>query len=115
MGGLMLFWLGAGVNITADRTLRRLRKGPEDKGHYIPRGGLFEYVTCPHYLGEVMEWTGFAVATQTTAGWSFAFWTLANLLPRAVAYRAWYRAGLLHSHSRSRTHALTLAPPTCKP
>jgi hypothetical protein len=24
-------WAGAGVNITADRTLRRLRKSPEDK------------------------------------------------------------------------------------
>ena len=91
IGGLLLFWIGAGVNITSDRTLRRLRKGPEDKNHYVPRGGLFEYVTCPHYLGEVMEWTGFAVATQTRAGWAFAFWTFANLLPRAVAYRAWYR------------------------
>lgn len=91
MGGLLLFWIGAGVNITADRTLRRLRKGPGDRTHYVPRGGLFEHVTCPHYLGEVMEWTGFAVATQTRAGWAFAFWTFANLLPRAVAYRAWYR------------------------
>mmetsp|Transcript_37783 Transcript_37783/g.93562 ORF Transcript_37783/g.93562 Transcript_37783/m.93562 type:complete len:97 (+) Transcript_37783:49-339(+) len=57
----------------------------------LQRGGLFEYVTCPHYLGEWLEWTGFAVATQTRAGWAFAFWTLANLLPRAVASRAWYR------------------------
>mmetsp|Transcript_8890 Transcript_8890/g.14095 ORF Transcript_8890/g.14095 Transcript_8890/m.14095 type:complete len:268 (+) Transcript_8890:36-839(+) len=92
VGGMALFCAGAGVNITADRTLRRLRRGPEDRGHYVPRGGLFECVTCPHYLGEVMEWTGFAVATQTRAGWAFAFWTFANLLPRAVAYRAWYRS-----------------------
>ena len=54
------------------------------------KGGLFEYVTCPHYLGECIEWLGFAVATQTTGGAAFAFWTFANLFPRAVAYRAWH-------------------------
>ena len=49
-------------------------------------------VACPHYLGECVEWTGFAVATRTRAGWAFAFWTFANLMPRArAAYREWYR------------------------
>lgn len=90
-GGLALFALGAAVNVSADRALRRLRKSPADTKHYVPRGGLFERVACPHYLGEVTEWIGFALATQTRAGWAFAFWTFANLLPRAVAYRAWYR------------------------
>ena len=31
-----------------------------------------------------------AVATRASAGWAFAFWTFANLMPRAVAYRKWY-------------------------
>ena len=37
------------------------------------------------------SFAGFAIATRTVAGWAFAFWTFANLMPRAVAYRKWYR------------------------
>ena len=35
-----------------------------------------------------MDWV--RSGEQTRAGWALAFWTFANLLPRAVAYRAWY-------------------------
>jgi steroid 5-alpha reductase family enzyme len=58
--------------------------------YYLPRGGLFELVACPHYLGEWIEWLGFALATRSTAAAAFALWTLCNLLPRAVAQRDWY-------------------------
>jgi steroid 5-alpha reductase family enzyme len=27
----------------------------------IPRGGLFEWVSCPHYLGEIIIYVGFAL------------------------------------------------------
>jgi protein-S-isoprenylcysteine O-methyltransferase Ste14 len=57
----------------------------------VPTGGLFDVVTAPHYLGECVEWSGFAAMTGTAAGWAFAFWTFANLFPRAVAYKRWYR------------------------
>ena len=92
--GAFLFVAGAAVNVVSDATLRNLRVGrpKKDAGkHFVPTGGLFELVTCPHYLGECLEWLGFAIATQTRAGWAFAFWTFANLMPRAVAYRKWYR------------------------
>jgi 3-oxo-5-alpha-steroid 4-dehydrogenase 1 len=93
LGGA-LFLGGAALNVASDSTLRALRRGGPRKDarkHFIPRGGMFELVTCPHYLGECLEWAGFAIATRTVAGWAFAFWTFANLLPRAVAYRKWYR------------------------
>lgn len=89
--GAAMFAAGAWVNVASDAILRGLRKSPKDRKHYVPRGGLFEMVACPHYLGECVEWTGFAVATRTRGGWAFAFWTFANLMPRAVAYREWYR------------------------
>ena len=91
--GASLFVAGAGLNVVSDATLRNLRKGRPAKDarkHFVPSGGLFELVACPHYLGECVEWLGFAVATSTRAGWAFAFWTFANLMPRAVAYRRWY-------------------------
>jgi len=95
--GLALFGLGAFVNLRSDATLRQLRAGaPRGQRSYgIPRGGpfaLFDLVACPHYLGEMLEWLGFAVATSTRSGAVFAFWTVANLAPRAHATRAWYRA-----------------------
>mmetsp|Transcript_5349 Transcript_5349/g.7232 ORF Transcript_5349/g.7232 Transcript_5349/m.7232 type:complete len:270 (+) Transcript_5349:151-960(+) len=89
--GLSLFLLGAALNVSADNTLRKLRKG-NDKSHYTPRGGLFEYVVCPHYLGECIEWSGFALASGTYSGAAFAWWTFANLQPRSLSHLHWYRS-----------------------
>ena len=103
--GAFLFVAGAALNIVSDATLRNLRFGrpAKDAGkHFVPFGGLFDYATCPHYLGECVEWCGFAVATQTQSGWAFAFWTFANLMPRAVAYRTWYKNKFGKTYPASR-------------
>lgn len=39
----------------------------------------------------IVEWTGFAVLTWSPAAAAFAFWTAANLVPRALANLRWYR------------------------
>ena len=57
----------------------------------MPCGLLFRRVSCPNYLGEMIQWTGWAVATWSLAGLSFAVWTAANLVPRALAHHRWYR------------------------
>jgi len=57
----------------------------------VPHGGLFRYISCPNYFGEILEWCGWAVATWSLAGCSFALWTLANLVPRAISHHRWYR------------------------
>jgi 3-oxo-5-alpha-steroid 4-dehydrogenase 1 len=88
--GALLFGGGLGLNLTADRALRRLR-GPGETGYRVPRGGAFELVTSPNYLGEIVEWTGWALATWSLAGLAFAVYTAANLAPRAQSHHAWYR------------------------
>jgi len=90
LAGLVLFACGFATAAWADRHLRHLRAGPGPQ-YRVPGGGLFEYVSCPNYLGEIVEWTGWAILTWTWAGAAFAFWTVANLLPRAVALHRWYR------------------------
>ena len=45
---------------------------------------------APNYLGEIVEWTGWALATWSLAGLAFAVYTAANLAPRAVANHDWY-------------------------
>jgi protein-S-isoprenylcysteine O-methyltransferase Ste14 len=89
--GLGLFAGGFATHVWADAVLRRLR-APGETGYKIPRGGLFEQVASPNYLGEVAEWLGFALASWTLAGLAFAVFTAANLVPRAHAHHAWYRS-----------------------
>lgn len=37
----------------------------------IPRGFLFERVSCPHYSFEICSWIGFALVAQTWAALAF--------------------------------------------
>src|SRR5262249_55630374 len=87
--GLLLFALGFLTHVRADAALRALR-APGTGGYSVPRGGLFDLVSCPNYLGEIVEWTGYALLTWSPAAASFAVWTAANLGPRAIAHHKWY-------------------------
>ncbi len=89
LGGAVLFLGGYAVNLASDRILRGLR-GPGETGYRIPRGGLYRWVSCPNYLGEIVEWFGWALATWSPAGLAFAVYTTANLAPRAVHHHRWY-------------------------
>ena len=82
--GTVLFFGGMFINMQSDAIIRRLRK-PGDNRHYIPYGGMFKYVSSANYFGELVEWVGFAVLTWSWAGAVFAWWTFANLTPRAAA------------------------------
>jgi 3-oxo-5-alpha-steroid 4-dehydrogenase 1 len=88
--GTILFALGFIINRQADLTLRGLRQ-PGESGYKIANRYLFRWISCPNYLGEITIWTGWALATWSLPGLVFAFWTVANLLPRAKAHHAWYR------------------------
>jgi protein-S-isoprenylcysteine O-methyltransferase Ste14 len=88
--GIALFGAGHMLNQRADRALRTLR-APGEKGYKIPHGGLYEWISCPNYLGEIIEWIGWALATWSVAGLAFAVYTIANLAPRALSHHRWYR------------------------
>ena len=88
--GLALFFIGLGINFSSDEILRTLRK-PGETGYKIPNLGLHRWVAAPNYFGEIVEWTGWAIMLDAPAGWAFAAYTFANLAPRAVSHRRWYR------------------------
>ncbi len=90
--GIAVFAAGFAINVHADSVLIRMRRRSD--GYGVPRGGLFERVSCPNYLGEIMEWFGWAIMTWSWAGLSFAVWTAANLVPRAIAHHRYYRENL---------------------
>lgn len=89
--GAAVFVAGFAINQHADWVLMNLRR-PGETGYKIPRGGLYERITCPNYFGEILEWTGWAIATWSLAGLAFALYTIANLAPRARDHHRWYQS-----------------------
>lgn len=88
--GILLFIVGAKLNVWSDYRMRRLRReSPVDR--VVPSGGPFNYMCCPNLTGEIIEWIGFALLTWCLPGFAFALWTIANLVPRALWRRDWYR------------------------
>lgn len=80
--GTLIFIAGMFINIQSDSIVRGLRK-PGDNKHYIPKGGMFKYVSSANYFGEILEWFGYAILTWSLPGIVFCIWTFANLAPRA--------------------------------
>lgn len=70
--GMCLFYFMEVGNLSAHMTLRMLRP-PGTKVRRIPRGGLFELVSCPNYTYEILSWLGFNLMTKTIAGILFMF------------------------------------------
>lgn len=87
--GLLLFLIGALININADNVLIKIKK--QRKGYQIPKGKLYNLISCPNYLGEMMEWIGFAFMCWSLPSLLFAIWTIANLFPRALSQHKWYK------------------------
>ena len=103
--GIGIFFAGMGINIHSDGVLRNLRRyGPSGKprsrekgkhtteaAYYIPHSPFFQRVSCPNFGGEMLEWLGFAVASQfSLPSVAFFVYTASNLIPRAVAHHEWY-------------------------
>ncbi|MFA5045243.1 MAG: 3-oxo-5-alpha-steroid 4-dehydrogenase [Paludibacter sp.] len=88
--GALLFSAGMYINWEYDNKLIHLRQ-PGDTNYVIPVGGLFNFVSCPNLLGEIVEWTGFAILCWNLPALSFLVWTAANLIPRALSHHKWYK------------------------
>jgi steroid 5-alpha reductase family enzyme len=89
LSGLAVFAAGFCINLHSDHVLRNLR-GAADSGYKVPHRGMFRFVSCPNYLGEIVEWCGWALMTWSLPGLAFALWTAANLAPRARSHHRWY-------------------------
>ena len=87
--GALLMVLGLSINIHSDNILKHLRQ-PGETDYKVPKGGLYRWVSVPNYFGEIIEWCGLAIAACTPAALAFAMFTIANLLPRAIAHHKWY-------------------------
>lgn len=87
--GVTMFFVGLAINLHSDHILRNLRR-PGETGYKIPRGGMFEYVSGANFLGEIIEWGGFALATWSYPALAFLVSTTANIGARACHHHRWY-------------------------
>lgn len=87
--GIIVFFSGFALAKHSDRILANLRK-PGETGYKIPYGGAYRWVSSPNYLGELMQWGGFAIACWSLPALAFFYLTLSNLLPRALSNQRWY-------------------------
>jgi len=90
LAGVAIFAAGMLANVHSDEVVLDLRKA--GAGHAVPQRGLHRWLASPNYFGELLEWSGWALATWSLAGLAFAVWTFANLAPRARSHLRWYRS-----------------------
>jgi 3-oxo-5-alpha-steroid 4-dehydrogenase 1 len=90
MIGFAAFFTGIYMNIRSDEKLLLLRNH-SSRVYSIPSGGMFRYISCPNFLGEIIEWAGFAMMSWSPAALAFAIWTCINLVPRSMDHHRWYK------------------------
>lgn len=89
IGGAILFISGFVINKYYDCLLIKLRP-ISGNGYKIPYGGLFKYVSCPNFFGEIISWAGFTLVAFNLPALSFLIWVLINLITRALDHHRWY-------------------------
>merc|ERR1712039_594231 len=89
LGNLYHHWLLANLRSGAATSKG---DGSAQSKYVIPRGGLFKFVTAPHYFFELVAWLGIACTAQHLN----AFLTVADMLSylsgRSVATTNWYKS-----------------------
>lgn len=91
--GVALFAIGEIGNFWHHCLLAALRT-PGDSGYKTPRGGLFRFVTCPHYLFELVAWLGIALMTQEVHSF-LVFASMSSYLGgRSVSQNRWARSNI---------------------
>ncbi|BDA45211.1 Polyprenol reductase 1 [Coccomyxa sp. Obi] len=96
--GICVFVAGNLLQFQSHWILARLRRqlssqGKKEGDYSIPRGGAFELVSCPHYLGEIVIYGGLMImlGRHNSLIYIIFCWVVANLLLAAGPTHRWYR------------------------
>lgn len=69
--GALIWAIGFAIEIVADGQKRRFRSDPSNRGDFI-RSGLWAWSRHPNYFGEILLWTGVAIAAAPALeGWQY--------------------------------------------
>ncbi|CAG7720750.1 unnamed protein product, partial [Allacma fusca] len=107
--GLSLFGFGFLMNVYHDFLLSKLklnqRKNSSGSGtkYALPVGGLFEIVSTPNFLGEIIEWWGMALVTRGYLQVLFAVSASVILLSRGWRHHKFYKELFGSKYPKNRT------------
>jgi 3-oxo-5-alpha-steroid 4-dehydrogenase 1 len=87
--GAGLFFAGEALNFAHHKLLADQRG--ETTAYVLPRGGLFGYVACPHYLGEAIAWLGIALLSRHLFTALAVTGMVGLLIARSLKTLAWYQ------------------------
>ncbi|CAO3613135.1 unnamed protein product [Cunninghamella blakesleeana] len=87
--GILLFFIGEGINYYHHIILSNLRN-EGSKEYKIPTDGLFQYIWCPHYLGEIISFISMTLLSQHMVVLMLQISSAAYLAVRAYNTRLWY-------------------------
>ncbi len=87
--GVILFLVGEASNFLHHFILAKLRGQTRD--YFVPSGGWFRYVACPHYLFEIIAWIGVFLASRHLFTLIAVFGMSGYLLARSLKTLEWYR------------------------
>jgi steroid 5-alpha reductase family enzyme len=72
MLGLLVWVIGFGIEVVADRQKREFRREPANADKFIQHG-LWAWSRHPNYFGEIVLWLGVAIiALPALSGWQYA-------------------------------------------
>lgn len=95
--GIVLFVLGSALQHYSHRLFANLRRDKAGKhlatSHVLPQGGPFEYISNPHYLGEIIIYTGFILILSFNhlAGLSIWIFVFTNQIIAGLLNHNWYQ------------------------
>lgn len=93
-------WSGAAIfiwgwlhQLRCHAILGSLREHSEANEYVIPHGDWFKYVSCPHYLAEIVIYAGILVASGASdiTVWLLFMFVVSNLVFAAAETHRWYR------------------------
>mmetsp|Transcript_22385 Transcript_22385/g.43886 ORF Transcript_22385/g.43886 Transcript_22385/m.43886 type:complete len:331 (+) Transcript_22385:506-1498(+) len=97
--GIIVFIVASYEQHRCHRILAGLRNSDvtsmvhQKRQYFMPKGRLFEYVSCPHYFTEVLIYLGLALMdVHNVSLWLAVMFTGLNLGLTAVRSHSWYKA-----------------------
>ena len=75
---------------TSDSAVKKSDSFDIKANYAVPTGGLFDYVTMPHYFFELVAWLGIAFVSQDINVYLVFASMFTYLLTRAKATKVWY-------------------------
>ncbi|CAE7116313.1 unnamed protein product [Rhizoctonia solani] len=99
----VIVWIFAELsNLHSHLTLRNLRPANNPMARGIPRGYLFEYVSCPNYTFEILAWVAFTLMTKSWASLIFIIAGTTPMIIWAIKKHKAYRREFGSQYPRNR-------------